>query len=250
MTHFAILGGGRLARHMRHYFALLGLPHSAWARNPSPDLNTHGGIDSDRRLRKTLEPATHALVLISDDAIPGFLTRHPALQDKTVLHCSGTLSLPGIAGAHPLMTFGPGFYTLEEYRRIPFMVDSGHRFEHLLPGLPNPHFPIALEHKPRYHALCVMAGNFSQILWQGVTDRFADIGLPATALEPYLHRVVGNFTEHPETALTGPLSRGDRGTIERNLQALAGDNLQPVYQAFLDHWNAETGSGRNTEVAS
>jgi len=104
----------------------------------------------------------------------------------------------------------------------------------LLPGLPNPHFEIAPAHKAHYHALCVMAGNFSQILWQAVVTRFGSVGLPAETLDPYLRQVTDNFIAARGSALTGPLSRGDKATIERNLAALAGDGLQHLYRAFLE----------------
>jgi predicted short-subunit dehydrogenase-like oxidoreductase (DUF2520 family) len=233
MTHYAILGGGRLARHMRHYFSLLNLTVSCWTRDSNADFNSHSISSRAARLRATIHPASHVLLLVSDSAITDLLRRYPFLHEKTLLHCSGALSIPGVAGAHPLMTFSHELYTLEEYRRIPFMVDKGHEFDELLPGLSNPHFAISLEDKPRYHALCVMAGNFSQILWQAAAERFSAMGLPSSTLEPYLRQVVQNFVRDPDKALTGPLSRGDRQTIDRNLAALAGDPLEPVYRAFV-----------------
>jgi predicted short-subunit dehydrogenase-like oxidoreductase (DUF2520 family) len=234
MTHYAILGGGRLARHMRHYLTLLNQTVSCWERDPVGPGNTHAIASPTERLRATIRPASHVLLLVSDGSIAELLKRYPFLHEKTLLHCSGALSIPGVAGAHPLMTFGHELYTLELYRKIPFMVDRGHDFDALLPGLPNPHFHLSVEEKPRYHALCVMAGNFCQILWQATAERFAGMGLPVATLAPYLQQVVHNFVHHPHTALTGPLSRGDQQTIERNLNALAGDALEPVYRAFLE----------------
>lgn len=234
MTHYAILGGGRLARHMRHYFSLLGLPVSCWARDRAAPLNTWSIANTSARLHATIRPASHVLLLVTDTAIAELLKSYPFLHEKALVHCSGALSIPGVAGAHPLMTFSHELYTLEHYQRIPFMVDSGHAFNEVLPGLPNPHFAINVEEKPRYHALCVMAGNFSQILWQAAAQRFAAMGLPPSTLQPYLQQVVQNFVRNPGSALTGPLSRGDNNTIERNLQALAGDPLEPVYRAFME----------------
>jgi len=234
MPHYALLGGGRLARHMQHYLSLLNLPVSGWARDRKSALNSHAIDDAETRLRKTIEPASHVLLLVSDAAIPEVIRRYPFLHDKTLVHCAGAFSFPGIAGAHPLMTFSNGLYESDQYRQIPFIVESGHRFGELLPGLPNPHFEIEPEHKARYHALCVMAGNFSQILWQAVAVRFGGMGLPVAALAPYLHQVTENFVAAPGSALTGPISRGDDATIERNFRALAGDGLQPLYRAFLE----------------
>ena len=242
MTHYAILGGGRLALHMSRYLELLEIPHSRWARDRHSTFNSHTAADAAERLAATLEPASHALLLVSDGAIAGLLRRYPALRDKTLVHCSGSLSFPGIAGAHPLMTFSHELYTLTEYSQVSFMVDNGHNFGELLPGLPNPHFSIAIEDKPRYHALCVMAGNFTQILWRAVSERFGAMGLPAQSLGPYLGQVTSNFLSHPNSALTGPLSRGDHGTVQRNLTALEGDALQAVYEGFVELYQAENAS--------
>ena len=45
-THYAILGDGRLARHMRHYLQQEGQPCSGWARNPRSAFNTHDHEDA------------------------------------------------------------------------------------------------------------------------------------------------------------------------------------------------------------
>jgi predicted short-subunit dehydrogenase-like oxidoreductase (DUF2520 family) len=219
---------------MYQYLSLLNVPVSGWARDRNSTLNSHAIDDARMRLRATIEPASHVLLLVSDAAIPEVVRRYPFLHEKTLVHCAGATSFPGIAGAHPLMTFSDELYPLGLYRQVPFVVERGCRFGDLLPGLPNPHFEIALEHKARYHALCVMAGNFSQILWQAVAARFAGMGLPAAILEPYLRQVTENFLVAQGAALTGPLSRGDDETIGRNLRALAGDGLQGMYQAFLE----------------
>ena len=234
MTHYALLGGGRLARHMHHYLSLLNLPASGWARDAKSASNTHAIEDASARLRATVEPASHVLLLVSDAAIPQLVARYPWLQEKTLVHCAGAVSFPGIGGAHPLMTFSGNLYGLAQYRQLPFIVERGYPFDELLPGLPNPHFEIAPEDKARYHALCVMAGNFAQLLWQAVAGRFDDMDLPAAALAPYLHQVTENFIAARGSALTGPLSRGDSVTIERDLGALSGDGLQNLFRAFLE----------------
>lgn len=252
MTHasYAILGGGRLARHLRHYLTQLGLPCFAWARKPDPELNTHAISDVRERLHATVRDASHVLLLVSDGAIASLPRQYPVLRDKILVHCSGALGIPGIAGAHPLMTFGPELYPLESYRRVPFMIDQGFSMADLLPGLPNPHRHISVEHKAQYHALCVMAGNFPQVLWRAVSQRFAALGVGEEALAPYLHQSLQNFLQSPDGALTGPLARGDRGTIERNLSALHGDPLQDLYQSLVDFHAAEQSSSLLQEAQS
>lgn len=231
--HYAILGDGRLARHIRHYLQQLGLKHSGWSRRHSSAFNTSDHPDAATRLAHCIAPATHVLLLVSDGAIGHILRCHPELQGRQLVHCAGAISLPGVAGAHPLMTFAERLYPIEEMRQIPFLVDEGYRFEDILPGLPNPHYSIRLKDKALYHALCVVAGNFPQILWQAVRQRLSgDLGLPPEMVGPYLRRSLENHLAEPGSALTGPLARDDQGTRERNRSALEGDALQALYQAF------------------
>jgi len=249
MTHYAILGGRRITRNITHYFLQLNHTVSCWARDRCSPLNTHPIAGATERLRATIRPASHVLLLVSDASIAKLLQRYPFLHHKTLVHCSGTVCIPSVAGAHPLMTFSHELYTQQQYQQIPFIVDAGHAFDELLPGLPNPHFHISAEEKPRYHALCVMAGNFSQVLWQAVVDRISAIGLPPSTLEPYLLQTVNNFVNNPDAALTGPLSRGDQNTIASNLKALAGDPLEPLYRAFLELYRSSQQDGKTGQVA-
>ncbi|KAA9132048.1 DUF2520 domain-containing protein [Marinihelvus fidelis] len=231
--HYAVLGDGRLARHLRRYFDLLGIRHTGWARRRASLANTARHADAGARLRQALEPATHVLLPVSDDAIAGLLRQYPFLHQHTLVHCSGALSLPGVAGAHPLMTFNDGEYTLDQYRRIPFLVEEGQAFDTLLPGLPNPHHVLPVEQKALYHALCVVAGNFPQLLWSAAAERMkGDLGLSADLLGPYLQQSLDNWLAAPDAALTGPLDRGDEGTLQRHRAVLAGDPLADIYGAF------------------
>ena len=244
MLNYAIVGGGRLARHFSYYFHLLETPHSRWTRDRASSFNTFDVPDAELRLRETITKADRVLLLVSDNAIGVLLKQYPFLHEKQLIHCSGALSFPGVVGAHPLMTFADELYELETYQSVPFMLEAGHSFTDLFPGLSNPNFAINVEDKARYHAMCVMAGNFSQILWKGVSDRFAQqFDLPAETLQPYLKQLVVNFSQSPETALTGPLARNDVQTIERNLNALNKDPLQDLYRAFVEYYQADDRQG-------
>jgi predicted short-subunit dehydrogenase-like oxidoreductase (DUF2520 family) len=239
MVNYAIVGGGRLARHLSHYFNLLAVPHSCWTRDHRSGFNTHQQVNAELRLHQTIEGADVVLLLVSDSAISAVLKQYPFLHDKQLIHCSGALSIPGVWGVHPLMTFADDLYGLDTYQTIPFMCEHGCDFNELFPGLVNPHYSIAVEDKARYHAMCVMAGNFSQILWKAASQRFEQqFDLPASTLTPYLHQLADNFIRSPGSALTGPLVRGDQAVIERNTKALDGDPLKNLYTAFVDFYQA------------
>ena len=219
-----IVGDGRLARHFLHYLNLLDLPSCTWSRRATAAA-PHEALASCRTV----------LLLVRDAAIVPFVEAWPALRDKHLVHCSGSLVTPLAEGAHPLMTFGPHLYALPEYRTIPFILDAGGTpFRELLPGLPNPSVIIPAAGRGDYHALSVMAGNFSIMLWSKLFDELqARFGIPASAAHPYLARTTANLQADAGQALTGPLARGDMETIAANLEALMGDRFHDVYDAFV-----------------
>jgi 2-dehydropantoate 2-reductase len=212
---YGIIGSGRAARHFKHYLDLLGI---------SPT---------------TPEDSDVLLVLISDSAIESYIRDlPPILQNKKLIHFSGCLSTPLAQSFHPLMSFGPDLFTKDSYERIPFVVEKGkYSFKDIFPNLPNPHFEITSEMKPYYHALCVMAGNFTTLLWQKFFKEIeTKLGIPKNNALPYFNSIIQALQNNPEMALTGPFSRGDMKTIEQNLSALKqnGDPFERVYSAFKE----------------
>ncbi len=211
---------------MACYLNSLGLPFSKWSRQ----------LDTLSSLLLLSQECTHALVLISDSSIEQFIQQHDFLSKLTLVHFSGALSTKLASSAHPLFTFTNELYSLEIYRKIPFSItESSSSFDHLLPGLQNPHFTIPSELKAYYHSLCVISANFTTILWQKF---FHELGnrfkVPHSVAHLYLEQTLINLKEQPFTALTGPLARQDHKTIQDNIKALQGDPFQTVYYAFLE----------------
>jgi predicted short-subunit dehydrogenase-like oxidoreductase (DUF2520 family) len=219
---YLLVGNGRLSRHLQHYLDLEAIPWRRWERS--------GGVP----LEAAVADARAVLVLIPDDAIVALIEPHAAPTGPPWVHCAGSLVTTLAVGLHPLMTFGDELYDLSTYRRIPFVGERGRTsFGSIFPELVNPHFEIDVEARPLYHALCAMAGNFTTLLWLKARDEFeARLGLPGSVLHPYLERVTANL-EGSDSPLTGPLARGDRGTIESHLAALEGDPYHQVYRAFV-----------------
>lgn len=218
-----IIGNGRAATHIAHYFTLLNIPFRQWSRSKGDDLNSYLiGID-------------RVLLLISDDQIIPFLNQYPQLRQKCVVHFSGALVIDGIYGAHPLISFSKTLFDLAFYQAIPFAVDqNAPAFSELLPGLSNPNYRIDEAKKSFYHALCVLSGNFTTILWQKLFSELESLGLPQDFGLPYLQCISQNLQQNPKVALTGPLARGDMQTIQRNLAALQDDPYAKVYRAFVE----------------
>lgn len=86
-------------------------------------------------------------------------------------------------------------------------------------------FDIAPELKPIYHAGGVFACNFLSALMEAALRAHEKAGIPRAAslaaLEPLVRETVDAiFDRGPARALTGPISRGDTATVERQLASV------------------------------
>lgn len=219
---YGLIGRGHVATHMAYYLKL----------EQQRCLQWHRGMPGSPE--EVLAGADIFLLAINDDAIASFLEMHPAVNDHRVVHFSGSLVVEGAHGFHPLMTFGPDLYELSAYRAIPFVGEAGGlEFREVFPDLVNPSWMLDPQLKPLYHALCVLSGNFTTLVWAKAFGDFEErLGLPREILLPYLERTCRNTAASGGNALTGSLSRGDEATVERDLRALAGDPYAGVFEAF------------------
>ncbi|RZI47729.1 DUF2520 domain-containing protein [Rickettsiales endosymbiont of Peranema trichophorum] len=223
---YGIIGGGKLANHLLRYFTLSNLSVRNWSRAKS----------SKMELDELVKYSDVILLLIKDDDIVTFIDNMPALRSKQLIHCSGSLITNKALCVHPFMTFGSTFYTYLEYQRIPFILEKGKKaFTELFPGLINPHYYIDEADRGFYHALCVMSGNFTTLLWSKLfmelSHRFQ---IPEQVGYPYLEAICKNLITDHKAALTGPLVRNDQSTIEDNIKALSSDPYSKVYMAFIE----------------
>ncbi len=226
-----LIGSGRLATHLKHWFNLLSLPNTkltSWSKNMTQD-----------ELNQFIHSATHIWLAISDDQISPFyeLKLKPLLNDKqTVVHFSGSVFHEKIFCAHPLMTFSSEKYNLDHYRKIQFaLFDQKINLSDLMPGFTNPCFQIQPEHKKLYHALCVTTGNLPQMIWSQTFYIAEYINIPASALHNYIETVTHNFSTLGSKAVTGPLVREDVKTISANLESLKkkSQSLYSIYKSFI-----------------
>jgi len=226
-TRYGIVGDGRLARHLIHYFRESGLEVVTWSRRARRETGL--------TLEEALADAGVVLLLINDDAIVPFANEHRELDGRTLVHCAGALVSPRVIGLHPLMTFGPTLLSLDAYRAVPFLGDEGRPgFRDVFPALPNPSYLMPAEKKALYHALATLAGNLTPVLWERFIVVLADeLGLPRDVVAPYFEAVVTRCRGPVPFAATGPIVRGDRDTIALHLQALQSETLRPVYEAFV-----------------
>jgi predicted short-subunit dehydrogenase-like oxidoreductase (DUF2520 family) len=83
-------------------------------------------------------------------------------------------------------------------------------------------FDIADEDKALYHAAAAAAANFPLASLIMSRDLFAAAGVPFAAARPLVEAIVANaFELGPRAALTGPVARGDVGTVAVQMDAVA-----------------------------
>ncbi len=205
--------------------------------------------------RQAVQGAQVILIGVPDDMIQGVCSQiSTGLQRGVVLaHLSGSLGLEVLASAahwgisplalHPLQSIpdvrlrpeahpGRARWPSRPRPKSPALV--GDRLARDAGGRP---FRIRSEDKPLYHAAAVFASNYLTTV-EAIAERlFAAAGVQDTrsAMGPLAIATLSNvIRQGPAAALTGPVVRGDVGTIERNLEALkqGAPEAIPAYVAL------------------
>ncbi|MBC7420841.1 MAG: DUF2520 domain-containing protein [Bdellovibrio sp.] len=222
-TSILLIGSGRLARHLNYWNSLLQSPNTLITWNRS---------DSIASLNQNLAKASIVWLAISDSAIVPFYEQHLAAAKNTFVHFSGALNDARLLSAHPLMSFPHELFTNSVYENIHFALTGPVDLNEVLPGFKNSFSALTAENKSLYHALCVVSGNFPQLLWSETFPQLQKWQIPEKAFANYIKQITENFIQLKGNAVTGPIVRKDFSTIEKNLAALSQTNLQKLYQVF------------------
>jgi predicted short-subunit dehydrogenase-like oxidoreductase (DUF2520 family) len=194
------------------------------------------------------------LIAVPDDALAGVvagLAETGALhQGQIVVHTSGAHGIdvlaPAIAAGarpialHPAMTFTGTAADLSHLAGISYGVTApaglrrvAERLVADLRGVPE---WVAEADRPLYHAALVHGANHLVTLVNEALDRLRDAGVarPEKVLGPLLRASLDNTLRLGDAALTGPVSRGDAGTVARHLDQLAvtAPESVPAYLAL------------------
>ncbi len=242
-TPYLVIGNGRLAHHLKHWFALKQIPIRQWNRKSSKgssqldDQKIH-----EETLAHLLEQSDIVMLAVSDAGIAPLFAQLQSLMSpgafpgaKKVIHFSGAMSHPSVACFHPLASFSHSLFEESFYDRIGFVSDGKYEFSDIFVGFPNicSHLPDAS--RSYYHSLCVFSGNFATILWTHTLTQFRSLHIPDQTLHAYLESVVNSFVKNGTSSLTGPLVREDANTIAKHLEVMGPSEVE-IYRAFLQFW--------------
>jgi predicted short-subunit dehydrogenase-like oxidoreductase (DUF2520 family) len=164
-------------------------------------------------------------------------------DDQMLAHCSGATGLdvlgphPGFS-LHPLTTVtaaGANFAGVAA--AIDATSDDARRLaERLATALGMTPFELGGADRAAYHAAACIASNFLVTL-EAAAERLAETtGLDRQLLVPLVRTTVENWAAlGPDQALTGPVARGDRITVERQRAAVASrtPDLLPLFDALV-----------------
>ena len=103
-------------------------------------------------------------------------------------------------------------------------------------------FEVPADGRAAYHAAASMASNFLVALEESAAALMARAGVdaPREALAPLVMRTAANWVDAGPSALTGPIARGDLGTVERHRQALRerAPELEALYEVLAERTRA------------
>jgi predicted short-subunit dehydrogenase-like oxidoreductase (DUF2520 family) len=186
------------------------------------------------------------LILIStpddrmDEAVGLIRENAETLRGAVALHTSGALSSDALrslrpyaiatGSCHPLQTFGNPARAAGLLKDSYFCIEGEPRAERVarrfVRSIGARSFAVTTEMKSLYHAAAVLASGGVVSLLGVSIDMLNKCGLSDAEsrkiLLPLVEGTLENVrTSGPARALTGPVRRGDAGTVSRNLKAIA-----------------------------
>ncbi len=201
------------------------------------------------------------VLAVPDDALPGLVAGLAETgvwrRGQLAFHTSGAHGLAvlepaaaaGVLGLalHPAMTFSGGPEDVDRLPGSPFGVTSRpeHRAvaETVVLEMGGEPFWVAEADRVLYHAALVTGANHLVTLVAEAADllRTAGVDQPARVLGPLLTAALDNGLRRGDAGLTGPVSRGDVGTVAGHVAALA--DRAPDAVAATWRWPAAPPSG-------
>jgi predicted short-subunit dehydrogenase-like oxidoreductase (DUF2520 family) len=195
------------------------------------------------------------LLAVPDDTLAGLVLglaeSGGITAGQVVAHTSGAHGLSVLAPAtaagarplalHPAMTFTGKAADLERLRAgISFGVTAPDELRafatRLVADLGGYVEWVDEESRPLYHAALAHGANHLSTLVNEAMDRLRDAGVvhPERVLGPLLRASLENTLALGDTALTGPIARGDAGTVAKHVSVIGSTSPEslPVYLAL------------------
>ncbi len=193
--------------------------------------------------------ASLVLLAVPDDALPGLVQGLADLgafrPGQIVVHPSGRHGLAVLAPArgvlplalHPVLPFTGGEVDLARLTGASFGVTAPDVLrpiaEALVIEMGGEPVWVLEELRPLWHAALAHGSNHLVTLVSSAADLLRQAGAedPGAVLAPLLGAALDGALRSGDAALTGPVSRGDAGTVAAHLAALPAE-VRPAYVAL------------------
>jgi predicted short-subunit dehydrogenase-like oxidoreductase (DUF2520 family) len=185
------------------------------------------------------DAAELVFITTPDDAIAAVVSQTQWHKAQSVVHCSGAYSTDILEPArkasayvgafHPLQTFATVEQAIENIPGTTFALETEkpllETLKDMTAALDASWIELKAKDKVVYHASAVSACNYLVTLVKIATDLWQTFGIPRHqaihALLPLIKGTIRNIeTVGIPQCLTGPIARGDTGTIEKHIHAL------------------------------
>jgi predicted short-subunit dehydrogenase-like oxidoreductase (DUF2520 family) len=189
--------------------------------------------------QEVADAADLVFITTPDDSIVAVVSSVKWHSGRSVIHCSGADSIdilePArqsgamVGGFHPLQTFAGASQAIENLPGSTFALEAEEplltTLKEMATALDGRWIRLQAGDKVAYHTAAVFASNYLVTLVKMATDLWKTFAIPTDqatqALLPLIRGTLHNIENIgiPQ-CLTGPIARGDTGTIKKHLKTL------------------------------
>ena len=258
------IGAGKVGCSLGRYFAAHGICVSGYYSKRSASAREAAEITGSKAypsMEELVRDSDAIFLTVPDGAIAPVWEQLKELQisNKIICHCSGVLSSTifsdiaayGCSGysVHPLLAVSSKQMPPEEFSKALFTIEGSvnlhdadasaevwdlsleNQLAVLLESCGNRVIFLDAADKPRYHAAAVLASNLVLALAESAREELVQCGFTSeeavAALAPFMQANVAHLgSQSIEEALTGPVERGDAGTVRMHMDTLEGENRE------------------------
>jgi predicted short-subunit dehydrogenase-like oxidoreductase (DUF2520 family) len=254
MLKLGFIGAGTVGTALAVRLAAKGYPVVAVSSRSQTSAEKLAGAVGDCRAfgnnQSVADNAELVFITTSDDAIAAVASEVRWHTGQSVVHCSGADSVDILKPAKELRAKVGAFHPLQTFASVKQAIDNipGSTFaleaeepllatlKDMASALGGQWVELKASDKVLYHASAVIACNYLVTLVKLATDLWQTFDVPTQkatkALLPLLRGTLHNIDAVgiPQ-CLTGPIARGDIGTINKHLDALkqTAPHLLPTY---------------------
>jgi predicted short-subunit dehydrogenase-like oxidoreductase (DUF2520 family) len=259
------IGAGKVATAFGRYLHGHGISISGYFDRHAEKVARASQITHSRPYPDAATVAEHSEILLittRDDQIEGAcedlcrqkcIGAHHLVGHMSGAHSSRILAEAGQRGAtvfslHPLQAFADEDKALAELPSTYFSLEGeGERLQpvrQLLSQIGNRYFLITPENKSLYHLSACILSNYLVTLMDNGLAALEKSGIDPQegfqAMRPLIEGTLSNIARlGPAKALTGPIARGDAGTVRQHLQALKNSGLEGI-ESLYRHMGLQT----------